>query len=1201
MTKLTWGDGSVSVAVYPWDDVPIIVSRISKKVNVPARYIRLRTNLPVLLERVEDWKVHDPPLSIEWDNLWDMWREKPLTRSVVSVVGGEEEDHIAYMRSRWDEVTEKQWADHFQEQFPHLSMQEMLEQIQKQKDADDDQQIMHNKYSKIFKDMSRHTAKDVLWNTKTHRVQYVFQDDRGIDLIFHDMTLSSPWTLAVLHKKVFQWTEKEYFFTKLRRMKDPNIPLLWSEGMILEDIRRAGMGVFIYQGSNDMDKAQLPQAPVIIRQVDKKIVVEMEGNARLEDIQELIQDHDPPKEEHDVGMVGDMVFTDTYLDMPLIQDAIMNDPVLSLFLYVDEARRFSYDNKLPVQLTKYFISLLALPQNADIVFQNVYRQKEHQLIMIVKTPISEQALQKLTIVMSHLVGRFQHLVEELTEEYTKYIPSFADNMNKRKNAMITKMKKPDYITKYPRLFVSSLYRSICQLACQPEMLHPDEIAGIPPERLIRFPPEKVEEIDPEYYFCPSEEYRYAGLKEMKGPKVFLNVAPCCYNSPQTKENERKLENIFTEMVEKGGKGKKDNIIKGKLLIKNPGQLGEVRPPSIRRFLLAYNCTFDYYRIGTRRSSSSLIACMMQHRKLSHSFEDRETDEEVRIRVANDPSCVEACLQENPGLGVEEIRQDMLDMNVYFDPKRFYRAVEIFFGVRLIVFTKPKEESKGEDATLFIPISMRSHYSAHNSSPAVILFEHWGGRTNLVAGFPYPHCELIGFKPKIEEKPELMTDFSDPDVCKTFQKQVFQIVDNIVYDFDGSFPIFPYDRKHCWFDRRIVGQTLDALGKVRWLHFEYNRKLFTALVDPPMAVLKDVPLAPKNTEIPDAVRMRNFLLSFDGWEIDVPDYGSDVVFWSVRQNNVLWKTLEERMPMRLTFVCRLPEARPTQLEARGELLQKVIRVHEPLSLYYGNMFETQISRSSAVHMEKAARIISDLAIHYLSVFLKENEIKKNAVEPDALMDSFYKRHVVVETNHIFPVPYNPSGYVRKDRIIVPSTRFWKKLEFQLRWLLFYHPDRLFGRKDEDTMPNFFSKITDFSLTDTEHYYCHLEHLANVFRYSIEKDYPLVQCTLTELPAMFKQKPGPLMWYHPDFSPLPNPSLVYLFQSFPCCVKAGEEWHTHKKVPSTSELPEEGGDVEQETVPVMEWSHEQHKWEWVVRGNNPVYRARVGDDNYLLFLS
>lgn len=1194
MTRITWGEGVDSVPVYPWDDASILISRIGKKTKIPARFIRLRTNIQPMIRS----STGDETITIQWDNLLEEWTQiQPLWKKpIVLIVGEEEDDQIAFLRSRWNEITEPVWDQHFQHQFPEISHQEMGERIQKQENADADRQDMHDKASQTYKTMIKHNLKEEpSWSTKTHRIQYVVPDDRGTDHVFQELRLSPNWIMSVLHKKTFDWAEKEFFFTKTRRMKDPNISALWNEGLLVEEIRRKGLGIFLYAPN---------QPPVMIRQKDRKhIVVEVEGDVPFDQIQLAIMNQEPPVEQLDVGMVGDMVFGDMYVDMTLLQDTIMNDPVASLFLWVDESRRLFYENKLPVHLTPLFCNLLGVSSDADLLFQNVHRQKEYQVVVLVKTPITEQSLPIFTRVMSHVMARHAHLADDLLTTYNQFIPSFKETMEKRKNALVSKQRKPDYITKYPRLFVSSIYRSICQLACQPEMLQEDEIAGIPADRLLRFPPEKVEEINPEYYFCPNEDYPYAGLKEMKGPKVFMNVAPCCYNSPQTKENARKLKNIFAELVEKGGKGKKDNIIKGKLLIKNVGQLGEIRPPSLRRFLMSYNFAYEYYRIGTRRSASSLIACLMQHRRLTRLVEDREDDEQVRTRIANDPSCVEACLQENPGLTTEEIKKDMLDMSLYFDPRRFYRAVEIFFRVRLIVFTKPRDEKQGEDATIMTPVSMRSHYSCHNTSATIIIFEHWGGRTNLVAGFPYAHCELIGFKPKLPDKPEIVTDFSDPTLCKTFQKSVLQIVDNLRYDFDGSFPIFAYDRKHCWFDRHIIGQTLDPIGKVRWLHFEYNRKLFSALVDPPMPVLQDVPIAPKNTGVPDAVRMRNFMLSFKGWEIHVPHYGSDIIFWSVRQDDAMWKSLEEKTPVRLTFACRLPAPRPEELEQRGGILQKVIHVGGSSSLCYTNLFETIAAPPTAMNMEKVARILSDLAVHNFSLFLRENKVMEGAVNPDELMNTFYSMRVVIDPSHEFSLPYQPSRFVRRDRLILPSIRFWKKIEFHLRWLLFYQPDRLFHpRADEEILPNLYSKITDFSASDTDHYYCHLEKLVSVHRNSVEREYPLVQCPLQELPAHFHpHQEHPVFWYHQDFSPFPHPSLVYHFKSFAACVMAGNEWRSKRSMPEQGDLMHQSEEEPKDDGAVMEWSHEEQKWIKVLSGKDPLFRARIGDNDYFLFLS
>jgi len=174
------------------------------------------------------------------------------------------------------------------------------------------------------------------------------------------------------------------------------------------------------------------------------------------------------------------------------------------------------------------------------------------------------------------------------------------------------------------------------------------------------------------------------------------------------------------------------------------------------------------------------------------------------------------------------------------------------------------------------------------------------------------------------------------------------------------------------------------------------------------------------------------------------------------------------------------------------------------------------------------------------------------------------------------------------------------------MLFYHPEILFQFEKLAMLPNFYNKITDFCLTDTKHYYCYLEHIGALDRYSIEDEYPLQHCVMNDLPQYFKEtKSSPIFWYHEDYSPFGHPSLVYHFKTLNDCIKAEKEWVEQGYMPlqraRAENINEKADNNVDDNIPVMEWNMDQKRWVSVVEGEHPFFRAQVSNKDYFLFIS
>lgn len=1190
MTTFTWQDKHIPI--YPWDTIESILYRIAEKEKVSVSYLQIQQDLLSLLDD-HPWE-EDVDIHITVKNMTKDWGGSDMISTMKTL---QPEERILYLRYKKDDIDEQLWETLFQHEFQDISYTEWVEKVRQMETLEKEKKKFNQQLSKWYKELSMEEPKNIVgWKSEKHCMQYQIQDPRSIEELFSNLKMGSLWRLAILHQKLFQWGEKDLWIVKMRRLKDPTLEQLCRD--IQDNLPTMEIGIYLYHQQID--------TPIFIqstRMKNKQHVydIELETSTDFPDLVEKTQealDVHNMKKQSDIGMIGHFIIPQLYIDFSLFQDMCMNDPIISHFLHVNELVKSSFDVVLKINFHQNMKDILQIEtiKNYDFSIKNTHRQSGFQVMVSLHSPIAEKNLDIFFLFIRQMIGRFIRLREELLKEYARFIPNIKTILEKKQKSIVKNINltRPEYISKYPRMFVRNLYSVICQKPLQPTLLTEDEIYDIPKERYILFPPQPIAEINPEYYYCPNKDYPFAGLKEvdLKGQNTFINLAPCCFNSPQDKDNERKLAKLRTkddenDEEEKEKRSSKINIILGKFLIKHPGQLGSIRPPSMNRFFMAYDPFVEYFRIGTQQSPSSLIYCMLTRRNMMGLTTPYNVND-VRIKIANDKNCVDACLQENPGLHAEQVRDDIANPNVYFDPRRFYRAIELYFGVRIIIFTKTPNITE-EDAEILLPFSMRTHYTNHSDLPFTIVFEHWGGKTNILSKFKYPHCELIGFKPLTE--PSMHFDF-DP-------KGIFQLFDNIVFPFDGNHSIQPFYRKECWFFRHIIGQTPDPLGKIRWLHFQYYNQDFYAEIYPPLAIQDDISVGelPQNLPILNARSLLRFLNKFDHWEKIYISNENNIIYWTVSQDNVLRKNFEEKSKLFLTFACRL-EKSPIEIpEEQLEDLQKYIKFSRPnLMLFKPSLLTTSFIH----HNERVATILSQLSISAFSHFLKENKVQQDAVEIDLLLNTFQQQKIKIETKHVYPeqIQADYNGFITQNgKLVLPSFVFWEKIMFQLKWLMFYQPQYLFDT--EKTLPKRLQEIGDFVQQDPQHYYCNFNQLINVLTYSIENLYPIVSCPIDELPTICKnQQELYVIWYEKNVSPYPHPSLVLLYPSYNMTLYAVRIWRQEHRILPSSMMTE---DMEEQEQYVHDWEPTLNLWKpsLLKDDETPIFRARVKENEYLLF--
>lgn len=1097
------------IRVYPWDSVASLTSRVARSIGVFPRFLEVVTDLDKIRRRETTGEEEVEVRKREAD-----------------------EDSRLHLRGLWEDgrLDAGAWEEMFRfRREEDVGYEQFVAEMEAEKLADTLEAETMEGLDSVFEDLDRsEDASPSGWKADKHRIRYIIQDERSMGELFDGLSLEGKWLLGVYSHSLYSFGIQEtVLFGKTRRQHDPRLRDLWRDGAILEEVREDGVYLF----HQDL-------RPVVLRRSGDVLVMEVEIGDTADVLQEALDAFTissiQVREKTDVGMIGNFFLRDSFLENPIFQDACMNDPLVSTFFSINESRRSSFDASLPIVFRPFLRELLGVSTStpSDLVLRNIHRQTGFMTQASLVAPIVEERMGLFLTIFGKIMGWYRAHRDKWVRDYVRFIPSFAERIERHKKSLVKNIKteRHEYFAKYPRMFVRNLYSVLCQKNLQPVLLAEEEIGGIPPERIIRFPPEPIEEIEPEYYYCPNDDYPHAGLKEMnlKGGDVFINMAPCCFNSPQGKENEKKLAALSTSDSKSGAGGvvtrktKKDNVITGKFLIKYQGQLGTIRPPLMQRFLSAIDPSCEYYRMGVEQSPSSLLSCILMWRRLRKAPVNTDI-EALRKKIADDKDCAPVCLQENPGMDVASIRRDLEDPRVYFDPRRFYRAIEVFFEIRIVVFTKPPE-MLGEEASLLWPVSMRSHYSNRTDLPVVVIFEHWGGKTNILSKFSHPHCELVCYKHLTE--PDVRSDF-DPSA-------VFHIIiDSLRFQFDGPNPVFSLAPiKDLWFYRMIVGQSVDPIGKVRIIEFEYRSRgkthRFTASVSPPLAIQSDETIrfieGVREASAPDILP---FLLKFDSWvKIHIPDPSGSLVYWTVRQDRVFYKSLGESAPLFLTFAARLPAPRPAGSFDGVSRIQigGIDRASIPL------LGESSLIPDS-IRQEKVARCLLDLSVYGFSLFLKENEIRIDAIDPDAILDAFGREEVHIDPSYQYPSFYKKEGFFARGRLVLPSKDFWRKIRYNLKWLLF-HRASIF--EDPEPLPSFYRNVYDFS--DRSAFFFRLEAFDAIYNDAVEASYPVIRAPIESMGKIKKRT----LWYNQHQSPLPSPSWAITHPTLEAALEDARQW-------------------------------------------------------------
>jgi hypothetical protein len=436
------------------------------------------------------------------------------------------------------------------------------------------------------------------------------------------------------------------------------------------------------------------------------------------------------KDTQDHNIHGVVFFPQQKVDKYILSDLIMNNPIVSKFLCVDESIKAS--TKKTGLLLKYRggeLNGIDIDSSSNVICKKVtetdteLRGYDRKLFSIgsyyIRIRLSRFKNMEKTNAFISLISKvlsFYHKFEkDIITEYRAFLgKSFIVNEEDDEDE-----QKETIETLAPSIFVSK-YRKVCIEARHPVILKESEITTLKEyEDYIRFPKEEM----PEQfcYRCNSEEYPFIGLflnKSLSNSDKFEYI-PCCYKN--RKNNNNNID-IYYGITEKEKDKKQQGILSTLHHLLPSNHYGELPKNIIKLLSTLYTDTvYTYYRVGVKSSKHSFLECVLK----------ATGEKKQKIKL------FEIASQENPDLTLDEMEKMFKDENVYMDPRRWIRLLENTYKCNIQVFSRL---FKNENAELVIPYH-KGPYLRYKPiyDQTLFILENQDSRTREI------RCELIAIK------------------------------------------------------------------------------------------------------------------------------------------------------------------------------------------------------------------------------------------------------------------------------------------------------------------------------------------------------------------------------------------------------------------------------------------------------------------------
>lgn len=501
-------------------------------------------------------------------------------------------------------------------------------------------------------------------------------------------------------------------------------------------------------------------------------------------------------DEHDI--YGYYLFPIQKFNKYLLSDMIMNNPIFSKFLAVDESKYAS--TKKTGLLTKFKGGNLK-DSSCNIICKKVLKNdpkiKEYKLKIgtyYIQIHLSNfkniETIYQFIFLFSKFLTIYHENEKQLLDIYQTFLGNTFTLEKDEIEQNLTTIKEIA-----PDLFISG-YRRICKEDRHPDIVEEEDIKDLEQNKdYILFPKAEDENEVQFYYQCKkSKEFPYIGLiKNSLQNRDKYEYIPCCY-----KKEKYHIDNYYLD--------KKEDLKKQQGIILTLDRLLDINhigllPSNLKMFLtsLYKNKFYNFYRKGITNSKHSFLECILYATK------------STKIKNLS----FEIASQENPDLSVEKMKELFNNKDEYLDPRRWIRLLEYYYKCNIHVFSR---FGKNKNADLVVPSHLPPYLKNKNQyDQTIIILENENTRTKEI------RCELIIKK---DEKEEFLfeNDLINNQIVQFYLEKNKKPL--IKY---STFPKFIYNSKK--FNLVFKSQVLDSLKKTRCLITNDDIKLLCDPIPP----------------------------------------------------------------------------------------------------------------------------------------------------------------------------------------------------------------------------------------------------------------------------------------------------------------------------------------------------------------------------------
>ena len=326
-------------------------------------------------------------------------------------------------------------------------------------------------------------------------------------------------------------------------------------------------------------------------------------------------------------------------------------------------------------------------------------------------------------------------------------------------------------------------------------------------------PKTPEEGEQFVYTCDGKgEKKYVGLQKNE-PGMDYEYVPCCYVDDQMIKKKSKYTKYYNpeQFIAKKTPQNKPIDTNKILSYRSVGYLEAF--PKIKQLFYSDS----YFRYGMNTGRLSFLECLMRALLDDDSDSIRMKDVHKTLKkITSDLNLLSVATQQLPDKPVEQIAEDMLNDNLYFDPKIYIRILEVYFNFRIFIFSKDG---------LVVPTHSKNFLYYQEKRPTAIILEHTGSESDKVL---FPQCELII---RIDKGKSLFqfprTDQIVKDINLIFHKMTSSYILNT--------SVTPYTLEK-EIKSNLSGQKINSFGKCQALILnEKNIVLYPAILLPPLPI------------------------------------------------------------------------------------------------------------------------------------------------------------------------------------------------------------------------------------------------------------------------------------------------------------------------------------------------------------------------------